>query len=146
MFGMTFTSFDEKDKELEQGKVLADAIKRHNISNFVFRFILRNFLMNSGGEHIDVPFLDTKHEIELYMRSLNLNHAVYLHTAFFYENLIVKKGMKRVNSTANEILFTGGLPRQLKIPMIAVEDIGRIAAFILMNMQNFSRTDTFNFK
>ncbi len=95
----------------------------------------------SGGEKIGIGFLDTKHEIEAYMKSLELKHAVYLHTAFFYENLVMKKGMKRVDSSdEHSIHFSGGLPHDLRIPMIAVEDIGRIAGHILLNMPNFSRT------
>jgi hypothetical protein len=87
VFGMTFSDF-EGGKEFHQGKCLGDAIKASNVRYLIF----------SGGEQTGLPFMDIKYEIEQYMRTLNIEYEVYLHTVYFYENFISKKGSKRVES------------------------------------------------
>jgi hypothetical protein len=59
----------------------------------------------SGGERTGLPFLDVIYKIEQYARSLQLPFAVFLHTVFFYENLITKKGSKRVTADQGLILI-----------------------------------------
>lgn len=72
--------------QVSQGKNLGDAAVAASVPLVVF----------SGGERIGVDAMDNKIKIEEYMRSLPLLKAVYLHTAFFYENVATKRGTRRV--------------------------------------------------
>lgn len=56
----------------------------------------------SGGERIGVDAMDNKANIEEYLRSLPLPKVVYLHTAFFFENVATKRGTRRVKVDRDE--------------------------------------------
>jgi hypothetical protein len=43
-----------------------------------------------------------------YLRTLPLTHVVYIHTAFFYENICTKRGTKRVKVGALFLAACGG--------------------------------------
>lgn len=84
LFLATFSDHD--GTEVTQGKNLGDAAVAAGVPLVVF----------SGGERIGVDAMDNKIKIEEYLRGLPLRKAVYLHTAFFYENLATKRGTRRV--------------------------------------------------
>lgn len=50
----------------------------------------------SGPARHDDEEGDNGHALQDYFRTLPLPHVVYLHTAFFYENVATKRGTKRV--------------------------------------------------
>ena len=43
---------------------------------------------------MDIPFLDVKYEIEKYIKNLDLEFSVYLHTCFFSRKFGDKKGTR----------------------------------------------------
>jgi hypothetical protein len=64
---------------------------------------------------------------------------VYLHTAFFYENVATKRGTKRVRVTRDpqdghvtQYAFSIPLLQDMRIPFISPMDIGRVAATVLL--------------
>jgi hypothetical protein len=89
-------------------------------------------LVFSGGEQVlDVPFLNIKYRIEKYFRdtvcaSKAVRRCTFLHTAYFYENLVSKKGTKRISTDgrAGTVRFATPLRADEKIPMIFSSDIG----------------------
>lgn len=115
--------------------------------SIIYRRMFSPFFLCSGGEKTGIPFLDVKHEIEMYIRSLKLPYNVFLHTCYFYENLVSKGGNKRVQADSEHgLIFSTPLPKDLPIPMISAFDIGRIAAEVLMNPDKFtSKTRIFLF-
>lgn len=77
---------DESALQVTQGKNLGDAAVAAGVP----------LVVCSGGESIGVDAMDNKPKIEEYLRTLPFPKAVYLHTAFFYENVATKRGTRRV--------------------------------------------------
>lgn len=84
VFGVT-SFWEHFNKEFDQGKNLADAVSKSNISHFIFS-TLPGAKKISNGKYI-APHLDLKSDLEDYSKSLDLN-ATYLHAAFYYENFL----------------------------------------------------------
>lgn len=127
LFLVTFSDHD--GSEVQQGKNLGDAAIAAGVKRVVF----------SGGERIGVYAMDNKFQIEEYLRTLNFSHIVYLHTAFFYENIVTKRGTKRVRIERNpssgrisRYFFSIPLLEDMAIPFISPKDIGRVAATVLL--------------
>ncbi|GAB5033289.1 Hypothetical protein NocV09_01300300 [Nannochloropsis oceanica] len=127
LFLATFSDHD--GTELRQGKNLGNAAVAAGVQRVVF----------SGGERIGVDTMDNKIKIEEYLRTLPLPHVVYLHTAFFFENVATKRGTKRVRVTRDprqghitQYTFSIPLLQDMRIPFISPTDIGRVAATVLL--------------
>ncbi len=127
LFLATFSDHD--GTEVQQGKNLGDAAVAAGVQRVVF----------SGGERIGVDTMDNKIKIEEYLRTLPLPHVVYLHTAFFFENVATKRGTKRVRVTRDprqghitQYAFSIPLLQDMRIPFISPTDIGRVAATVLL--------------
>lgn len=131
VFGVTFSDF-EGGKELSHGKILGDAAQQAGVQYLVF----------SGGEKTNIPLFDVKFDIEQHIRSLDIPRTVFLHTCFFYENLVTKKGTKRVEVGQEGLIFCTPLPPNLKIPMISSRDIGRIAAVAILYPDRFQNGES----
>jgi len=140
VFALTFSDF-EKNRELDNGRLLAQTIAQtQSITHVVF----------SGGQRTGIDVLDVKAKIESEMREIwsqsqeakrHLQWVLFLHSSFFYENLLTKSGTKRVHRSetdANSILFKAPLPSNLAVPMVSATDIGRAAGYALLNSDKFS--------
>mmetsp|Transcript_13972 Transcript_13972/g.23304 ORF Transcript_13972/g.23304 Transcript_13972/m.23304 type:complete len:337 (-) Transcript_13972:559-1569(-) len=123
------TISDHNGTEVTQGKILGDALKKAGVKWVVF----------SGGERIGVDAMDNKADIEDYLRTLDLPWIVYIHAAFFFENIATKRGTKRVKISKDGSQYTFSIPlkKDMPIPFIASSDIGRFAAYILCNRDKF---------
>ncbi len=127
LFLATFSDHD--GTEVLQGKNLGDAAVAAHVQRVVF----------SGGERIGVDAMDNKIKIEEYLRTLPLPHIIYLHTAFFYENIATKRGTKRVrierdpaDGRITKYAFSIPLLEDMAIPFISPTDIGRVGATLLL--------------
>lgn len=127
LFLATFSDHD--GTEVQQGKNLGDAAVAAGVQRVVY----------SGGERIGVDAMDNKIKIEEYLRTLPLPHVVYLHTAFFFENVATKRGTKRVRVTRDpqgghitQYAFSIPLLQDMRIPFISPTDIGRVGATVLL--------------
>jgi len=110
-----------------------------------------------GGMRTGIEGLDVKADIEdMLIKTLTtidddgdskkmrpVPCQVYLHTSFFYENLVVKGPSMRVfrESTPNSFVFRAALPSNISVPMVSSEDIGRSAASILLRTRSLSSSE-----
>lgn len=116
-----------KDKEIHQGKQFIDAIRPENNTHLVYSSVLGADL-NTG-----VPHFDSKFEIENYIKSKNLNYTV-LRPASFYENHLFPR-------VANDIMkgkYVSPLNKTCKQQLIGIEDIGKIAAAVIVNKEKYN--------
>lgn len=136
VFAVTFSDF-EQGRELKSGQLLGKMISRtQSITSVVF----------SGGQRTGIAVLDTKADIEEELKGQianeeamnHLKFVLFLHSSFFYENLITKTGTKRVFKTDDgSIVFKAPLPKDLSVPMVSSYDIGRAAGYAFLYPDKF---------
>ena len=143
LFALTFTDFVDPEGEERRGKQLFDLILEQSVKGR-----LRNVVF-SGGEKTRVESLNAKADIETYARSLLEKQSsqdddnnkrslccTFLHTSFFYENLITKNQQPRYRVTDDgRFVFSLPLAADQEIAMIGARDIGRIAGRLLTTHQ-----------
>ena len=113
--------------ELKQGKAVADAAKKANV---------KHFLQSSVGgaeRNTNLPHFDVKYEIEKYLKTLNLPVTV-IRPVFFMENF--NTWFKPVESEGKQTLNIA-MKSDIKLQMIAVEDIGKISTMIFNDPEKF---------
>ncbi|CEM35089.1 unnamed protein product [Vitrella brassicaformis CCMP3155] len=132
-FASTYSDHDGTEGQC--GRNLCAAIIKNQVSLVVF----------SGGERINVEGMDNKAEIEdLWKRMIAearkekgkgwvQPRIVFLHSAFFMENVVAKRGTKRVkvDHDRRHYEFSVPLKQHMRVPMIGGDDIGKVAAAIL---------------
>ncbi len=115
-----------KDKEIQQGKKFIDAIKQKEDTHLVYSSALGADL-NTG-----VPHIDSKFEIENYIKSKSLN-ATILRPASFYENHL----FPQVSNAIMKGKYITPLIKTCKLQMIGVENIGKIATTVMNNKEKY---------
>lgn len=113
------------EKEIEYGKAVADAAKVTNVEYFI-QSSVGGVERNSGVSHFE-----SKWEIEKYVVELGLP-AVFLRPAYFMENLNWKR-QQILEGTLESMGMVDNKPLQL----ISVDDIGKFAAYIFANPEEF---------
>jgi uncharacterized protein YbjT (DUF2867 family) len=112
--------------EAEWGKRIADLAHKAGVEHFVYSSVL------GADQAPEVPHFASKFEIERHIRSIGLPCTI-LRPAGFMDNLlmpVVRKGLAKGKLTA---------PNNLDAPqpLIAVDDIGGVAALALSDPQRF---------
>lgn len=103
------------DREVQQGKTVADAAKAASVEHFVYSSV--------GSAHRDtgIPHFDSKWEVEEHLRETGLPYTI-LRPVFFMQNWEMMR----------EQIVDGTLPQPLDpdkpLQHVAVEDIGSFAA------------------
>jgi uncharacterized protein YbjT (DUF2867 family) len=115
------------DKEVQQGKNVADASKEAGIKHFVYSSVA------SSDQNTGLLHFDSKWEIEKYIHSLGLPFTI-IKPVFFMENF--KGWFKPVEKDGNYELALAMHP-DTHLQMIAVNDIGIIASKIFENKDEF---------
>jgi uncharacterized protein YbjT (DUF2867 family) len=109
------------DFEVASGIAVADAAARTALPHLVFSSV--------GGAERDtgIPHFESKRRVEEHIESLGL-HATLLRPVFFMENLAA------FGTTVEdgEVVVRMALPDGIPLEMVAVRDIGRAAAAILL--------------
>lgn len=109
------------EQEIAQGKAIADSAVAAGVAHILY---------SSGGAagkgHTGMAHFDTKSEIESYVRSLPINVTITRPAAFM--EMMMLPGMGLSAGT-----FTYFMHRDQTMQMIALDDLGRINAHILMN-------------
>ena len=104
------------DREVQQGKKLADAAKAAGVQHFVYSSVV------SADRDTGIPHFESKWEIEQHIRQIELPFTV-LRPAFFMQNW---------HNYMREPILHGTLPLPLSpqtpLQQISVEDIGAFAA------------------
>ncbi|HVX66497.1 MAG TPA: NmrA/HSCARG family protein [Bryobacteraceae bacterium] len=106
------------EAEERQGKTLASAAQRAQVSHYVYSSV------GSADRNTGIPHFDSKFRVEEHIRGLGLSYTI-LRPVFFMENLLGLTGMIAGGT------LTLPLPVDRKLQMIAVDDIGAIAALAL---------------
>jgi uncharacterized protein YbjT (DUF2867 family) len=114
-------------REVEWGKDFAIRAKRNGIAHFVYSSV------DGADSPGDVPHFRSKQEIEYCIRESGLNVTI-LRPAGFMENLllpVVRKGIRNGKLTS---------PYEVDTPqrLIAVDDIGRIAATVFLKSDDYT--------
>jgi uncharacterized protein YbjT (DUF2867 family) len=109
------------DREIRQGKTLADAAKATGVQQFVYTSVV------SADRKTGLPHFESKWQIEQHIHQCGLPHTI-LRPAFFMQNWY---GFLR------EPILNGTLPLPLSpqtpLQQISVEDIGAFAAMAFQN-------------
>jgi uncharacterized protein YbjT (DUF2867 family) len=112
------------DKEIEQGRTLADAAQAAGVSHFVYSSV-------GGAErHTGIAHFDSKWQVEEHLRASKVP-ATVLRPVFFMDNWLRLKAA----------LAGGQLPQPIsagtKLQQIAVDDIGAVAALAFANPERW---------
>lgn len=114
------------DREIKEGKALADAAKSAGVKHFVYS--------SYGAADLQpgVPFIDSKWEIEEHIRKLGLNYTIF-RPVFFMDNLLEPE--------IRDSVYNGVLPMSLDsempLQLICVDDIGAFVALAFKNPDKF---------
>jgi uncharacterized protein YbjT (DUF2867 family) len=108
--------------QIQMEKNFLQAAKKRNLDLLVKVSILSPMSMVSSGSH--VGFAETHAEIENLIKSSGINHVI-LRPNFFFENVLWFRDEIMNNQSIS--VPCGKVPAT----MIAVEDVGRVAAYLL---------------
>ncbi|EIE76735.1 hypothetical protein G6F46_003147 [Rhizopus delemar] len=112
--------------EVKQGRNAADAAKATGITHFVFSSV------GNSENAPDVPHFASKRQVEVYVRDkLKLPYTI-VRPSFFMENYALNGQMAPSNG-----VLKGFIPANYKLQMVAVEDIGKVAAIALSNREKY---------
>jgi uncharacterized protein YbjT (DUF2867 family) len=125
VFGVQNTWEAGVEREEEQGKRLARLAREAGVSHFVYASV------GSADESTGIPHFDNKARVEGVVRELGFASHVIVRPVFFMENVLGPGFLQ------GDKLMTG-LEPDTALQMVAVEDIGKVAA------QAFVRSDALN--
>ncbi|KAF3916336.1 hypothetical protein ABW21_db0204869 [Orbilia brochopaga] len=129
-----------KNREVSQGKRIADAAKEHNVKQFIFSN-LPHVSSLSGGKYPNVHHFDGKAEIGYYIASLGIPH-VNIIPGMFLSNL---HNMLRKNPGGEGYIFAQPLPSSTAYPWFnPSRDTGAFVAGALLQPEIFRTSDPVN--
>jgi uncharacterized protein YbjT (DUF2867 family) len=106
--------------EVRQGKVGVDAAKAAGVKHLVYTSV------GSADRSTGIPHFDSKYEIELYLRASGVPHTI-LAPVWFMENFISPWFLPALKDGK----LAMPLPPTRSLQMIALENIGRLAALAI---------------
>jgi len=110
------------ESEVKQGKAVVDAALRANIRHLVYSSY-------AGAEdQPGVPFIDSKCEIEQYIRKSGLNWTIF-RPVFFMEYFLMPEIKKQLQNGSLRMALDSEMPLQL----ISVDDIGALVTMAFDN-------------
>jgi len=121
-----------KEREIQQGKNIADAAKELNVQHLIWSS-LPNVTKNTGGKNTGVLHFDSKAVVEEYMRSIGLP-ATFLLLGVFMHYILFQLVPKPLGSKSYVLQFPVSL--NTKYPLISVStDVGKYVKSILLNRE-----------
>jgi uncharacterized protein YbjT (DUF2867 family) len=124
VFAMTTPYEGGVDAELRQGRNLIDAAKAARVQHFVYTSVA------SANRKTGISFFDSKQKVEEHLRASGLPHTI-IAPVFFMDNFTSPwLGMLRQLQVGE---LTLALPAGRALQMIAVYDIGAMAAHVIEN-------------
>ncbi|MEY9952319.1 NmrA/HSCARG family protein [Leifsonia sp. EB34] len=109
------------EHETASGIAAADAAARARVPHFVFSSV-------GGAErHTGIPHFESKRRVEEHLDALGL-HRTIIRPVFFMDNLAARS----VSVEDRRVVVRMALPPHVPLEMVAVRDIGRVAAAILL--------------
>ncbi|MCV7019419.1 NmrA/HSCARG family protein [Mycolicibacterium aichiense] len=121
VFAMTtMTSGRGTDGEINDGILIADAAKSAGVEHLVYSSV-------GGAErHTGIPHFESKRRVEEYIENIGIP-ATYVRPTFFYDNLLSQSSELEDGNIVVRLPMPDGIPLQ----MVAVSDIGAVAAAVL---------------
>lgn len=119
----TFAGPDGTDGEVRRGRTAADAVARAGVPAVVYSSV------GAAERHTEIPHFESKRRVEEHLSQL-VPGARFVRPTFFMENL------------AGQLADPGGdgpfvlrlpLPAAVPLQVVAVRDIGRVAAAVLLD-------------
>jgi uncharacterized protein YbjT (DUF2867 family) len=108
--------------ETADGIAIADAAKAAGIEHLVYSSV-------GGAErHTGIPHFESKRRVEEHIESIGLS-ATFVRPTFFYENLLRQPPDSDGDTIVVHLPLVDGVPLQ----MVAVDDIGKVAAAALID-------------
>lgn len=133
LFLVTFSNFGQPQAEVDEAVAVAAAAGQTGLRLLVF----------SSGVRTHQPLFDAKADAEEAIRKLGAAghqsrmQLVFVHTGFFYENLILKGGQPRLRchrphgSESLALTFQSPFPADFPVVMHAASDAGRYAGQVM---------------
>jgi uncharacterized protein YbjT (DUF2867 family) len=117
----TFEGLDGTDGEVRRGRAVAEAAARAGVPRVVYSSV--------GGAERDtgIPHFESKFRVEKHLETLV--PSIILRPVFFMENLVPQL----TPDENGEIVIRMPMPGDVPVQMIAVRDIGRAAAQLLID-------------
>ncbi len=110
------------EAEVKQGKAVVDAALRANVRHFVYSSYA------SAEDQTGVPFIDSKWEIEQYIRKSGLNWTIF-RPVFFMEYFLMPEMQQQLKNGYLRM----ALDSEMSLQLISVEDIGALVNLAFRN-------------
>ncbi len=108
--------------EIDDGILIADAAKSAGVEHLVYSSV-------GGAErHTGIPHFESKRRVEEYIESLGVP-TTFVRPTFFYDNLLSQSPVPEDGEMVVRLPMPDGVPLQ----MVAVNDIGAVAAAVLID-------------
>lgn len=127
IFSMSTPFESDIETEIRQGKNVADAAKTVGVPYLVYSSVA------DGDRHTGVPHFDSKWQVEQYISSLGIPHAIVAPCGFM-ENTIAEWALSALKQGKYS---PGTKPPQSKMVQIAAADIASFAVLMLENRDRF---------
>lgn len=126
VFAMTTPFQSNHDDEVTQGKNIVDAAKAAGVGHFVFSSVA------SANKKTGIPHFETKYKVEEHIVQSGLPYTI-IGPAAFMENFIQPFALPSLRQGK----ISRGLPSSREVQLIAVDDIGSFAAFVVRHRNDF---------
>ena len=126
VFAMTTPFQNGHEAEVEQGVNMVDAAKAAGVGHLVFSSVA------SADKSTGIPHFDSKYKVEQHIAASGIPYTIIGPTAFM-DNFIQPFALANLRQGK----LARALPATRPIQLIAVEDIGSFAAFVIENGNEF---------
>ena len=126
VFAMTTPFQSDHDAEVAQGKNIVDAAKAAGVKHLVFSSVA------SADRKTGIPHFDTKFKVERHIIKSGVPYTIIGPTAFM-ENFIQPFALSSLRLGK----ISRALPATRPVQLVAVEDIGSFAAFVIQHRSEF---------
>lgn len=126
VFAMTTPFQSDHNSEVAQGINIVDAAKAAGVSHLVFSSVA------SANKSTGIPHFETKYKVEQHIVQAGIPHTIIGPTAFM-ENFIQPFAIPNLRQGK----ISRGLPGSRAVQLVAVEDIGSFAAFVIEHRESF---------
>ncbi|KAI8059549.1 hypothetical protein BC940DRAFT_313553 [Gongronella butleri] len=129
MFLVTQVHMFNSDNEYKEGKNAIDAAKAAGVNDIVYSAV------GNASNAPQVPHFASKHKVEQYIQSNGFKYT-FVRPAFFMENYSPTGQMPAM--APKDGVIKGLIPGDVKLQMVATEDIGNVAAIALSDRDKYA--------
>jgi uncharacterized protein YbjT (DUF2867 family) len=126
VFAMTTPFESGAAAEVRQGLMLVEMSRRLGVEHFIYSSV------PAAARSSGVPYYDSKHEVERYLRASGVPHSI-VSTAFFMDNLLADWWQARLREGLLPLPF----PETRKLQQTALADVGSFVRLMLERRSEF---------